>query len=74
MNKQFAMTVPKYLNLEISIASFKYFRTVFKAKKKQICLFGFWENLRRANLLTVLSDLYHSNINPECKRDLLYRT
>ena len=51
----FAMTVRKYLKLEISISSFKYFRTV--KQKKQIGSFGFWENLRRANLLTVLSDL-----------------
>jgi hypothetical protein len=42
--------------LEISISSFKYFRTV-KQKNKQIHSFGLWENLRRANLLTVLSDL-----------------
>ena len=28
-----------------------------KAKNKQICSFNFWENLRRANLLTVLPDL-----------------
>ena len=26
-------------------------------KQKQICLFGFWENLWRANLLTVLYEL-----------------
>ena len=30
---------------------------LFTAKKNQIRLFVFWENLRRANLLTVLSDL-----------------
>ena len=29
---------------------------------KQICLLVFWENLRRANLLSVLSDLYPPNI------------
>ena len=28
-----------------------------KAKKTFVRSFGFWENLRRANLLTVLSDL-----------------
>ena len=28
-----------------------------QSKKRQIGLFSFWENLRRANLLTVLSDL-----------------
>ena len=33
-----------------------------QGKLKLICLFGFWENLRRANLLTVLSDLYVRNI------------
>ena len=27
-------------------------------QNKFICLFVFWENLRRANLLLVLSDLY----------------
>ena len=36
----FAMTVCKYLTLEILIASFKYFRTV---KPKKIGLFRFWE-------------------------------
>ena len=50
----FAMTVRKYLKLEISISSFKYVRTV--KQKKRICLFGSWENLRHANLLMVLSD------------------
>ena len=35
------MTVPKYLNLEISIASFKYFRTVKQKKNKFVCsVFG----------------------------------
>ena len=38
------------------ISSFKYFWTD-KQKNKQICLFVFWENLWRANLFTVLSDL-----------------
>ena len=51
------MTVQKYLKLEISTSSFKYFRTVKQKNKKQINLFSFWENLRHANLLTVLSDL-----------------
>ena len=51
----FAMAVRKYLKLQIETSSFKYFRTV--KQKKQIGSFGFWENLRRANLLTVLSDL-----------------
>ena len=51
----FAMTVRKYLKLEIETSSFKYFRSV--KQKNQIGSFGFWENLRRANLLTVLSDL-----------------
>ena len=51
----FAMTVRKYLKLNIWISSFKYFRTV-KQKQNQIDSFGFWENLRHANLLTVLSD------------------
>jgi hypothetical protein len=51
----FARTVRKYLKLEILIASFKYFQTV--KQKNQIGSFGFWENLWRANLLTVLSDL-----------------
>ena len=48
----FAMTIWKYLKLEIEI---KYFWTV--KEKTQIRSFSFWENLRRANLLTVLSDL-----------------
>ena len=52
----FAMTVQKYLKLEILISSFKYFQTV-KQKKKQIRSFSFWENLRHANLLMILSDL-----------------
>ena len=30
-----------------------------KTKQKQIHSFGFWENLQRNNLLTVLFDLYH---------------
>ena len=50
------MTAWKYLKLEIGTSSFKYFRTV--KQKNQIGSFTFWENLRRANLLTVLSDLY----------------
>ena len=45
----FAMTVRKYLKHDISISSFKYFRTVMQKKNR---LFAFWENLRRANLLT----------------------
>ena len=52
----FAMTVRKYLKLEVSSSSFKYFWTV-KKKKGIISSFSFWENLRCANLLTVLSDL-----------------
>jgi hypothetical protein len=51
----FAMIVRKYLKLEIETSSFKYFRTV--KQKKKIGSFGFWKNLWRANLLTVLSDL-----------------
>ena len=43
----FAMTVRKYLKLEISI---------FCKARKKICLFGSLENLQRANLLTVLSE------------------
>ena len=34
-----------------------FFAIKSKRAKNQICLFVFWENLRRANLLTVLSDL-----------------
>ena len=53
------VTAQKYLRFEILIASFKYIRTVnyCKPKKKQIGSFDFWENLRRANLLMVLSYL-----------------
>ena len=51
------LIVRNYLKLEISISSFKYFRTV--KQKNQIRLFGCWENLRRANLLTVVSNLYN---------------
>ena len=39
----FAMTVRKYLKLEVLSSSFKYFRTV--KQKKQIRSFIFWENL-----------------------------
>ena len=59
----FFQTVRKNLKLEVSSSSFEFKFQVFpdcKAKKKQIRLFGFWENLqilRHANLLTVLSDL-----------------
>ena len=38
-------TVRKYLNLEILISSFKYFRSA--KQKNQIRPFGFWENLQR---------------------------
>ena len=51
----FAMTVRKYLKLEISISSFKYFRTVKQIK--QIRSFVFWENLWHAHLLSVLFNL-----------------
>ena len=46
--------------LEILISNVKYFRIV---KQKQICSFGFWENLRCVNLPpTVLSDIYREKI------------
>ena len=45
------------MKLEVSISSFMYFRTV--TAKKQIRSYVFWENLWRANLLSVLSDLYN---------------
>ena len=35
-----------------------FFAVKSKKAKKQIGSFVFWENLRRANLLMVLSDLY----------------
>ena len=47
-----AMTVRKYLKLEVKFQVFP------DCKGKKNGSFGFWENLLRANLLTVLFDLY----------------
>ena len=64
-------TVSRFLNRRFSLKTNE--RNGFsavkskKAKKnpkKQSCLFGFWENLRCANLLTVLSDLH-------CSKDII---
>ena len=51
----FAMTVRKNLKLEISISSFKYFRTV--RIEKQIRSFVFWEKLRLDNFVSRSTDL-----------------
>ena len=63
-------TMPRHYSYQVS---FKFKFQVFsdcKEKKTQIGLFGFWENLRRANLLMVLSDLYRVN-SSSCFRFLI---
>ena len=50
------MTVWNYVLETLKISNFKYFQTV--RQKSQIHSFCFWENLQRANLLTILSGFY----------------
>ena len=50
----FAVTVRKYLKLEVLSSSFMYFRTV--KRKKQIRSFVFWENLSLGVFAEIISE------------------
>ena len=57
-----AIDSPKKTNERIWVFSAMTVRKYLKPKEKhQIGSFGFWENLQNANLLLVLSELYHDS-------------